>query len=283
MLDKREKDHSSSQIRKMIANIYSVYNKHAIKIEFDEETYDAQDRAETDDWLLAELKRLFILITAYLNMKSMDLLAGLFIDSYKEKLEDREFMLRTSLLPLGNNWDTLLRLKEFEDYLLSFPDFKNQITNRDDLETLRSILANTHLIMQRTALIADKEYTVYKSVKWFMELIWPKTKIEKLPEFQQEFKHYEPDLHIPELGVAIEYKLIREGDHPENHIDQVRTDANNFSGRSDYNIFFAVFYFINNQNFKQENIELCWQKKQFPENWFPIYVFGPPTHLKNEG
>ncbi|WP_242203226.1 PD-(D/E)XK nuclease domain-containing protein [Aestuariivivens insulae] len=85
--------------------------------------------------------------------------------------------------------------------------------------------------------------------------------------FVKKFTTYHPDILVPEISSAVEYKYIRKGAGIETYLDQIKTDADNYEGDPEYKFFYAVIYFedksvINPAGFKQAVIE-----KKFPENW----------------
>lgn len=274
-MDDKQINYLVEQIKSRINGLGSEYFQHSMQIQYAEDDYNPQDRSEKEEWIFETLGRIYILMVAYFDMKKLSGFRDLFIQKYSDKIENRSFMLESSGVPYGDTYDILLRLREFGDFLLPFKEFDIfREEKRMSTNILESVLKNTHLIISRTNTSITNETSVYNQVKWFLELLWPKTGLGKLPEFQGEFKYYTPDLHIPDIEVAIEYKLIREKDHPENHIDAVKLDSVNYKGNGNYKIFYAVLYFLNNKNHKEENIQQCWNNKEFPENWRPIFVFG---------
>ncbi|CAD5258088.1 MULTISPECIES: hypothetical protein [unclassified Imperialibacter] len=91
--------------------------------------------------------------------------------------------------------------------------------------------------------------------------------------FIQQFKTYDPDILIPELNVAIEYKFIRKGNIIEDYIDQVKTDANNYKGDNRYENFVAVLCIEDSASATEDNIRESWTAKNFPDNWDLVVAF----------
>ena len=92
--------------------------------------------------------------------------------------------------------------------------------------------------------------------------------------FISDFKNYEPDLLIPELRTAIEYKYIKEERDIATHIDQVKTDADNYTGDPEYDNFYAAFYISSQKIVAEKSILATWGNKRFTKNWRPFVIFG---------
>ena len=272
-----EADYLAEQIRSRISALYSEHFQHSKQVEFEQLTgREAHHTGEMEAWMHDTLKRIYLLILGYLESRKLPQFAQTFKDRYEAKLDDRNFMLDAGSIPFDEGMDEhLYRLREFEDFLLPFPAFNvHREEKRISGHMLESVLSNTHLIIKETGKTITNETSVYSSVQWFLEMLYPDCRYSPVPIFPGKFKTYRPDLHIPELQTAIEYKLIRPGANPEEHIDQVKTDAINYRYHDRYNLFYAVLYFIDNKKYKKEALESCWKSKNFPPNWKLIIVNG---------
>ena len=119
---------------------------------------------------------------------------------------------------------------------------------------------------------------IYKQVKWVLGLYYPSCRLRNKASFIQEFKAYNPDLLIPELKTAIEYKYVKSAtDNIDEFIDQIRIDVANYTDDYRYENFIAVIYIQNTSVATPESIEVAWKAKKFPNNWELVIVNGSPT------
>ncbi len=148
-------------------------------------------------------------------------------------------------------------------------DKMDRITGLNYLET---ILKNTGSIISKLSEKPTSEPGVYKSVKSVMEPIFPMAKFGK-SNFKKVAKEYKPDILIPELSAAIEYKYAKSVKDLTSTIEQILVDVKGYTGDKDYKIFYAVFYvvgdIVGDQRFKA-----IWDDYDFPKNWIPFYIVG---------
>ncbi|WP_184547207.1 hypothetical protein [Mucilaginibacter sp. FT3.2] len=277
MSEPLETDYLATQIRDRISALSSEYYKHTMQEEFEDlHDRDGTSKAEMMDWVHDTLKRIYVLILAYLETQRLPVLAETFRNRYENRLDDKGFMLDAGAMPFDEGRDSYLyRLREFEDFLLAFRTFDIfREEKRISTNMLESVLSNSHLIVKKTKTVIKTETTVYKAIEWFLQMMYPEIIYSKAPLFPGKFKHYSADLFIPELQTAIEYKLVDPNDNPEDYIDQIKIDAVNYRGDDRYNLFYAVVYFRDNETHKLETLQSCWRSKHFPANWKPIFVFG---------
>ena len=137
---------------------------------------------------------------------------------------------------------------------------------------LETILNNTASIIHKMDKQPKSETEVYNSVKVVIESIFPKSK-RASSNFLKTAKEFKPDILIPELGVAIEYKFAKDETKLKATIEQIAADAKGYTGDSEFNMFYAIFYvtkdFWGKPKFKQ-----VWDDNEFPKNWRAIYIVG---------
>lgn len=91
--------------------------------------------------------------------------------------------------------------------------------------------------------------------------------------FIKSFKEYKPDILIPELHAAVEYKYANSAEKLKSTIDQICADVTGYTGDSDYRIFYAVFY-VTQDFWGQEMFARVWSEMNFPKNWKAFYIVG---------
>lgn len=128
---------------------------------------------------------------------------------------------------------------------LSVFDFLNSDHDRykrlSGIQYLEAVLNNTASIVSNTKITPKSETEVYNAVKHVLAAIFPSS-INPKSNFIKTFKAYNPDILIPELNVAIEYKYANTENKLKTTIEQIAADVNGYTGDKDYDIFYAVFY-----------------------------------------
>lgn len=191
----------------------------------------------------------------------------MFVDKFHPLINDEEKVTAGRGPLYIDDEPSMIIHDEFRDFLRSFREFNTDYFKKLEVNKLKQILENTNSIIAKTRTEVTNETSIYKPVKWFVEIVYPTVRNLGKARFIKKFSTYHPDILIPEISSAVEYKYIREGSIIESYLDQIKTDADNYEGDSEYKFFYAVIYFedksdINPGGFKQAVVE-----KKFPENW----------------
>jgi hypothetical protein len=273
-LKNEEIKYIENQIKKIKSVIESEHYNHYKNGEFDD--YVEEYPGFTDYWLNYRIRDLYYLIFAYIESREMYQLLNFFKETFQEKIKstDNDSLLETvTLHPEGA--EELKIISDFEKFLDVFKGFDYRIVKEEELKKVSSILKNTHFILENTKCKVNNEADIYKEVKWVLSIYYPSTRNKNKARFIQEFKTYNPDILIPELKIAIEYKYIADiKDNVDNFIDQIKIDSINYVGDHNYENFIAVIYIADAKIATAEQIELSWKSKQFPANWDLVIVDG---------
>jgi hypothetical protein len=112
----------------------------------------------------------------------------------------------------------------------------------DENLKLFSLLQNTGFIIKNLNKPIKNESDIYQQVKWVLGLYYPICRLRNKASFIQEFKTYNPDILIPELKTAIEYKYLdAANDNIDEFIDQIKIDATNYVNDSKYEYHRSYF------------------------------------------
>lgn len=153
--------------------------------------------------------------------------------------------------------------------LTAFEFFNDQsqkvILKQTGLVYLEHILESTAVIIEMLNLRPTSETQVYNAVKVVLKATFP-TASEPSTAFQQIAKCYKPDILLPSLNCAIEYKYAQNETVLINTIDQILIDVNGYSNNPDYKLFYAVFY-VKAGIWNEARFRDVWKQKKFPENW----------------
>ena len=269
----------ADEIKNRLSSIESAHYSHFVGRQYDE-YYQEDHPGWTEDWLKKSIPELYIFICAYLEAKQMTFLLDNFQEKFKKRISQEKELLSSGLLhPEGD--EELLILNEFRSFLKPFKDFDYRQLNEDRTIKLTSILEQTDYIVKNCNIEIQREADIYKQVKWVLGLYFPTCRLRGKASFIQQFKTYEPDILIPELKTALEYKYIsKPSDNIDDFIDQVRIDASNYVGDYRFENFIAVLYLEDSSLATPQHIVESWNAKRFPANWKLVVVIGSPTQKK---
>lgn len=91
--------------------------------------------------------------------------------------------------------------------------------------------------------------------------------------FIKTAKAYKPDILLPHLKCAIEYKYAKDENKLIETIDQILVDVKGYDKNASYNLFYAVFY-AKPGIWTKKKFKTVWNEKGFPKNWKSIFVVG---------
>jgi hypothetical protein len=260
-------NYTEQRIKKIISSIESTHFNLMIG-EDDFEDYPGF----TKEWIKNKVIDLYYLMQAYLEMIGMNS----YLNSFKNKLDpiisnETDILQTTQLHPEGESeLKIIIYCKIFLD---AFRQFDYQISKVEEAIKLTSILGNTAFIIKQLNLSINSESDIYNAVKWILGLYYPSSRLLNKASFIQQFKTYIPDILIPELKIAIEYKFIKHNKKTaDDFIDEVRIDASNYDGDPRYENFIAVICLENASIATPESIKVAWENKHFPANWSLVIV-----------
>lgn len=170
---------------------------------------------------------------------------------------------------LDNDYITRLDL-----FINCFPELKKENINLKDilkengLSYLENMLNATSVILNGTKI--TNESTINKKMRSLCHSIFPDAKFPT-ETFIKTAKEYKPDVLIPSLNCAIEYKYANEEKKLINIIDEILIDVKGYSNHPTYQIFYAVFY-VKSGIWSPKRFYKVWNEKKFPGNWKAIYI-----------
>lgn len=229
--------------------------------------YYDYEKEDKKTWVFYGTRALFYKICLFLELKNAPLYHRMFTDKFLPIINDQK-QVKESRGPLyADDEPSMIILDDFREFLRSFQEFNTDYFKKLEVNKLKQILENTNSILSKTNTTVTNETSIYKPVKWLVEIVYPTMRSLNNSRFIKKFSTYKPDILIPEISSAVEYKYIRKGAKIETYLDQIKTDADNYTGDPEYKFFYAVVYFedkaeINPAGFRQAVIE-----KKFPENW----------------
>lgn len=227
--------------------------------------YETEEQ-EREESLIYIAKKLLPLVQAYIEAKHLPnyyntFLAEItpFYETKRKILSDTEEM-GSELMPV------------FRKYLDAFDDF-SIIGARKEFDILENILNSTAMLLNTFGKQPTSEADVYKPIKDICKAAFPDNKDCSHYKFQQTAKCYNPDILIPSLECAVEFKYVNDEKELNRTMDEILADVEGYKGNPSYSVFYAVFYAANSICSPQR-FNCMWAEKHFPENWKGIYVQG---------
>lgn len=221
------------------------------------------------------VKSLYISVIYYLDSKGLDKYLSLFYEIFGTKHDEPNFM---DDFEIDHYWSR----EPFSNFLAKMNQFLSvfEFSDTDEgrykrlsgIQYLETVLRNTASIVSKQDHNISSETQVYNAVKNTLEAIFPSSKSPK-SNFIKTAKEYKPDILIPELYVAIEYKYAKDQNKLKTTIEQIAADVKGYTGDKDYTIFYAVFY-VTTDFWGIDKFMAVWKEQKFPKNWIPIYAVG---------
>lgn len=146
------------------------------------------------------------------------------------------------------------------------------LLKRTGITYLENILESTGVIINELGITPDSETKVYKAVKILTQASFPNATFPT-QSFQRTAKCYIPDILIPSLNCAVEYKYAESETRLIETIDQILVDVKGYDKHPTYKIFYAVFY-VKPGIWTKSRFDEVWKEKEFPDNWKGILVIG---------
>lgn len=211
-------------------------------------------------------------IICYLDVLKLHKYLEIFINKFKEFPDVKKAYYGIDYNPIENKI-TNKYLLDLWHFLSPFDFFKTDDRFKENgIEYLETILRNTQNIILKLGNKPTTEPQVYNSVKIIVESIFPTANKPKAGFFKT-MKNYNPDILIPELNVAIEYKYADSEAKLKSSVEQVVSDVQGYTGDSDYKLFYAVFY-ATEDFWGLDRFKAIWEEHKFPENWKGFYIIG---------
>ncbi|ANK24823.1 MULTISPECIES: hypothetical protein [Klebsiella pneumoniae complex] len=271
-------DYLEKRINKLVAQAHQMEARVAqIKMHLTEHSSpDDYDRESEETATFNSLcESLYINTIIYLDQKKLNYSIEMFINIFGKDpaslnhLSDFEFDHYYS----GELFSIFLA--KFNAFLSAFSFTESNDSLYDRLVGIRyleTILKNTAVIANKMPVPPTSEAAVYNAVKGTLEAVFTGAKSPR-SSFIKSFKEYKPDILIPELHAAVEYKYANSAEKLKSTIDQICADVTGYTGDSDYRIFYAVFY-VTQDFWGQEMFARVWSEMNFPKNWKAFYIVG---------
>jgi hypothetical protein len=273
MIDrKKETDLLSKEIISQLSKLESTFwEVHVYPGDYPGFTRDEYNiDYEMDDketWLFYGTRMLYYKICLFLELKGVHLYYKMFIDKFHLIISDKNATLETRGPLYSESEPSMIIHDEFREFLSSFQEFNNDYFKKIEVNKLKLILESTNFLLSKTNTEVTNEASIYNLVRSFIEIVYPSARNLNKARFIKKFKTYHPDILVPELSSAVEYKFLRKGSNLEDYLDQIKIDAENYEGDNEYLYFYAIIYYENKNEITPAAFKQSVHEKKFPETW----------------
>jgi hypothetical protein len=239
-----------------------------------ESDIEYNDSIEINKYRFSELiNSLLKLVLVFIEKQNLPLYLDKFRNEIINKLTD-EYLFEIKNDPELPESSKLI--EDVREFLYPFAHFDSASDDlnykRFGLKYLENILNQTGYIINQSDKIPTKETDVYNAVKTVINSTFLNSH-EPGSNFRKIGKQYKPDILVPELEVAIEYKYGDSEQKIIKCIEQIIVDVHGYQKDKTYKIFYAVFY-VKNDVIGKLRFDEIWKEYNFPNNWKPIYCIG---------
>ena len=262
---------SISELNMLIGEMYKMqtqldfYEHH-----FEQEIYEEIDRIKFK--FNQKIQDIYLIIIAYLDSRKNGELLELFKANLSHIFKSNYNSLQS--ISDDDNQEHFYSpdLEKIKRFLKAYRGFDTKENQDIGLVFLENILKNTAVILKELSITPKSETEVYNGVKHVISSTFPDY-IGLTESFYKEAKHYKPDILIPYIHTAIEYKFARDKQRLTKTIEEILIDVHGYSNHHLYKTFYAVFY-ISPGITTESRFKKIWDGYKFPSNWKPILVIG---------
>jgi len=256
-----------SQLHKLENTFWEVYVNPANYDYVPEHHYYDYEKEDKKTWLFHGTRILYYKICLFLELKNVPFYYKMFTSKFESIINDEKKVTESRGPLYEDSEPSMIIHDEFREFLWSFYEFDYSSTKRIETNKLKLILENTNSILSKTKTKISNETSIYKPIKWFVEIVYPLSRDLAKARFIKKFTTYHPDILVPEISSAVEYKYIRKEENVEKYLDQIKTDADNYVGDPEYKYFYAIVYYEDKSEINHEAFKQAVREKRFPETW----------------
>jgi hypothetical protein len=266
-MNARETNYLKDQIADLIKVIESSYFEYQIISDIN----SPEEVSDNLPFIHTCVQQLYKCICVYLEVEDLKVYLKSFKETFNTRVDDFQEVTIAADLPEDSDGLALLPIAwEMKSFLKPFIAFTGERNKSETYDKLLDVLKSTAQIISKAQLAQISEPSVYNEVYWVLHFYFDVRRGAPTGS-RGKFGSYKPDLLIPELFTAIEYKYVKDKALLNPYLDGLFADANNYKGDYEYNQFVAVVCF-ENLLFSEDSVRTAWQEKNFPSNWELIVV-----------
>ncbi len=221
------------------------------------------------------LKDTYLLVFTYIESQGNTKLLKLYQQSLSVILDENFNGVETQYIDeIEETFYVSKSLSKLSQFILPYQAFaidKESVINAGVLY-LENILTNTAVIIKELKETPKSETQVYNAVKFVLKSTFPDSVLLSEP-FYKTAKCYKPDILIPSIHTAVEYKYAEDEQRLIKTMEEILIDVVGYSNHPIYKTFYAVFY-VKPGICSEKRFKIMWEEKRFPNNWKPILAIG---------
>lgn len=171
-------------------------------------------------------------------------------------------------------WDVMFHSPPLAAARKMYDSIATMIEGREitGLRVFETILENTPKIIERQGLVPANEAKVREAVRGVLQLAF--RDVTREVPIPKSIKTYRPDIGVPSLMAAAEYKFIDSRDEAKAALEGIYADMRGYSGHHAWRSFYAVLYMTENF-YNQADVEHEFRLVKADLNWTPLVMVGP--------
>lgn len=257
--------------------LHKIYglNFHLENCEFGEEEHVHREIEQNYYEFNSTLKETYLLVFSYIESQDNKEFLKLYQANLGEILTENFNGIETQYVDeVGETFYVSKSFNKLNQFLLPYQAFAldNKITISAGIIYLENILTNTAIILKELKETPKSETQVYNAVKFVIKSTFPDSVLLSEP-FYKTAKCYKPDILIPSINTAVEYKYAEDEQRLIKTIEEILIDVMGYSNHPIYKTFYAVFY-LKPGICSEKRFKIIWEEKKFPNNWKPILSIG---------
>jgi len=274
----KEKKYREEKITSILSEMYSIFSELSFLWEYSHEK-ESEEYLEKESKLKDDFKglanSLYNLICCYFESIELKDYLSEFKKYFQPILSDRGNLFKSIYIEEiaeQISWYTSEVWRFIQPFEFSQGEYLDRLLQNTGIFYIEKILKNTQVILNRLGVQPNTEPQIYNEVKFVVQCVYPSA-LEPSPGFFKCFKNYRPDILIPELHIAVEYKYADSEAKLKNQIDEISADTKAYTDDLTYNIFYAIFY-VTEDFWGIEKFKEAWATMKYPKNWKAFYIVG---------
>lgn len=171
-------------------------------------------------------------------------------------------------------WDVMFHSPPLAAARTMFNSIATMVEGREvtGLRVFETMLQNTPKIIERAGLSPSNETEVKDEVRDVLRFAF-RDVVREVP-IPKSIKTYRPDIGVPSLMAAAEYKFIDSTQEAKAALDGIYADMRGYSGHHAWRSFYAVLYMTGNF-YTQADVDHEFRLVKADLDWTPLVVVGP--------
>ncbi len=161
--------------------------------------YYITERDDKKTYLFYGTRMLYFKIILFLEYKNLPYYLELFKSKFSNIIDNPEAVRKTEGPKYDESEPSMIILDDFREFLYSFVEFGYNNRIKIEHNKLKLILQETNNLIKISQAVVTNEASIYKAIKWFVEIVYPTSRSLNKARFIRKFGTYNPDILIPEI------------------------------------------------------------------------------------